>query len=94
MKKGMWWSRSNFSLLLMLLYSGLIFAQNDTLNQSEYIEKYHHQLNVRLEMQNQSERLKISFDDGYVKIVPNLSYRYGIGFNYRFGSIRIGFRPS
>jgi len=81
----------------MLLFSRLFFAQNaqsDTLNQSEYIEKYHHQLNVRLEMQNQSERLKLSYDEGYLKIVPNLSYRYGIGFNYRFGSVRIGFRPS
>lgn len=90
----MWWSRSFFSLLFLLLFTSLFYAQQDTLNQSEYIEKYHHQLNVRLEMQNQSERLKLSLDDGYVKIVPNLSYRYGIGFNYRFGSVKIGFRPS
>lgn len=93
----MWWSRSKFPFFFLLLFSSLFYARHaepDTLNPSEYIEKYHHQLNVRFEMQNQSERLKISYNDAYVKVVPNLAYRYGIGFNYRFGSVRIGFRPS
>ncbi|MFD1315739.1 DUF4421 family protein [Namhaeicola litoreus] len=97
MKRTKWWSKSKSLILLQLLFSCFLFAQNnekDSLIQSEYIENYHHQLNVRLEMQNQNEKLKISYEDSFAKIVPNLTYRYGIGLNYRFGSVRIGFRPS
>ena len=64
----------------------------DSLNSSEYIDNYHDQLNIRFEISNELKSYVIPVDGTDARISPNISFRYALGFNYKFVSVRLGIR--
>ena len=91
---------SNSLLWIVLLAPAVIFSQHfsqDTLKSSddfpEFIEPYQEQLNVRLEAQKDNETLDLFVDGKGLTLKPNLKVRYALGFNYKFASVKFGFRP-
>ncbi len=85
-----------YLILLFLLIPTLSISQNssnDSTQNNEFIGKYDKQFNIKFEVSNEIERYKISFLENTPILSPNVGFRYGLGFNYRFLSLRLGIRP-
>lgn len=85
-----------YFILFFLLIPVLSIAQDvnsDSIQNNEFIEEYHQQLNIKLEVSNEIEKYKMSFLENKLILSPNIGLRYAIGFNYKFLSVRFGIRP-
>ncbi len=85
-----------FISLFFLLIPVLFFAQdikNDSLSKNEFIEEYYRQLNIKIEVSKETENYKLYVFDDFANFSPNLSFRYALGFSYKFLSFRLGLRP-
>jgi hypothetical protein len=91
-------------LFSILLISSLSYAQNkttdsiksvsDSITRSEYIKNYHNQLNIKLEISNEKQDYITTMLGNEARISPNLRFRYALGFNYKYLSLRLGLRST
>ena len=85
--------------LLFSIYSGSVFAQNNTdttivsKQSNRYIAKVDTIISVKLNINSEFEQFEVNGDDFYYDIRPNVSLSSKISFSYRFISFGIGFKP-
>jgi len=60
---------------------------------NEFIKKYSHQLNIKVQIDNDVQIYEIPVNNKFVKISPNIGLKYALNLNYRFLSIGFGIRP-
>lgn len=93
--------KRSFFILLMLSMVVTAYAQdstetkkvNDSIVKSEYISDHNNQLNIKLEVSNEISSYKVDYLIEPAIFIPNIGLRYAAVFNYRFLSVRLGFRP-
>lgn len=61
---------------------------------STYIKNYHNRLNINFNISNDYNSYVLPFEGNDIRVKPNISLRYGMDFNYKFATIKIGFRPT
>ncbi len=91
-------------LFIFLFISSLSFSQNkeadsikkinDSIIRSEYIKNYHNQLNIKFEVSNEKQDYITTLLGDEARISPNLRFRYALGFNYKYISLRLGLRSA
>ncbi|MEN8123680.1 MAG: DUF4421 family protein [Bacteroidota bacterium] len=82
------------SIILFSFFSNAQNIENDSIldSNNDYIENYHNQLNVKFEISNEVKNYLVPFLGEEARISPNINFRYALGFNYKFASVRIGIR--
>lgn len=78
---------------LIFVFIPLLLSGQNKVADTGYIESFYKQLNMRLEISSENENFQIEQGGEHYKIVPNLQLRYALGFNYKFATIKFGFRP-
>ncbi len=80
-------------LFLVFLPFYLTAQSIEDANQSEYIEKMNHILNLKLGIDNDVESFVYGDKDFGYSVKPNTSLRTSIALNYRFIAFTIGYTP-
>ncbi len=86
-----------FFLSFLSFFTGLLTAtaqesEKDSITSNEYIKSFYNQLNIKLEISNEKKNYIIPFMGERATITPNVKYRYALGLNYKFISVRLGIR--
>lgn len=82
-----------YIVFLISLPSVLWSQENSVFDNYRYIEKMDHNLNIKLELDNEGESFLYTEETNRYNIEPNINTRVAISTNYRFLSLKIGFVP-
>ncbi|SFN30042.1 protein of unknown function [Chitinophaga sp. YR627] len=95
--RGRLWLLNSTLLLILLLYSGLVIAQDTAFRRnpsdSGWIEKFSDQINIKLALINTADALVLQADSVRQVLQPNPSELFRLYVNYRFISFYINYVP-